>query len=58
MSDVEQTNRPEPGLASKALFGAGVVAVGIGNFVANRGANSEGDRDPSNSPALEGDHAE
>jgi hypothetical protein len=41
-------NRPDPGLPSKALFGAGLVAVGIGQFVANRDPN----RDARNDHAL------
>lgn len=47
MTDVE--DRPDAGLASKALFGAGLVAVGIGNYVTNREANRG-----ATSPALEG----
>lgn len=53
MSDADVEGRPDAGLASKALFGAGLVAVGIGNYVANRQANRE-----ATEPALEGGHGE
>lgn len=48
-----ETDRPDPGLTSKALFGAGLVAVGIGNYVANRGANRTANRGTNSDPALD-----